>query len=115
MDTIYGMPVVIDKNCETRTWIYPKVKFWAYKPSAATEKWCRAMGYGHQEYRPGCFMVGGKLVIHPELWGEIRKETADGNALASHICKLGRKFRDDSISLPIKPASMLLCSQNFTF
>ena len=72
-----GLPVVVDKNCESREWVYPRERFWSYEPSKETEQWCRYFGFGHDEYKPAMYRVGGTLIVHPAIWDRIKKEAKE--------------------------------------
>lgn len=74
MNLLYGMLVIIDKLAVTKTWVYPKERFWEYIPSAETERWCRYFGYGHEIETPCCYQVGNKWIMHPAIWEALKKE-----------------------------------------
>lgn len=66
---LYGMPVVVDENAMSSVWVFPKDRFIEYGPE--DEKTCRYFGIGHEEWRPACYQVGGKWLIHPTIWDKL--------------------------------------------
>lgn len=60
-----GMRVVASDLAMSKVWVFPFDRFVIYE--ASDEPWCRQLGIGHEETRPGAFMVGGTCYMHPTL------------------------------------------------
>lgn len=68
--TLSGLPVVVDELALRRVWVFPRDRFIEYGPE--DEGWCRALGLGREESRPGAFLVNGTLVVHPAAWEALK-------------------------------------------
>lgn len=69
----YGMPVTVSESAMVPRWKYPTDPFIEYDPG--DERWCRYFGFGRQVSEPGAYQIGNRLLVHPVVWNQIKKET----------------------------------------
>lgn len=66
-----GVPVKVTETAMVRTWVFPSWRFVTFEPK--DERWCRRLGIGHEETRPGAYMLGGMLFCHPVVAEQLKK------------------------------------------
>jgi hypothetical protein len=69
---LYGIQLNITEHAIARTWIFPKDSLVEFEPK--DEEWCRQLGIGHEESKPGAYQIGDTFLIHPKVFDQLALE-----------------------------------------
>ena len=65
-----GFEVKVSRYAMAEVWVFPHDRFVEWEKS--DEELCKRLGIGHKESKPGVFQLGNLLVVHPDIWDQIR-------------------------------------------
>jgi hypothetical protein len=72
MKSFNGFRIEINELVTSRSWIFPKERFFEWEPK--DEWFCKKYGIGHAgPVEPACYQVGNTLVMHPTIYKELVK------------------------------------------
>lgn len=93
----YGVPVHISEHALESVWVFPEDRFVEYEKK--DEAWARKLGYGHEELRPGAYMVGTSLLVHPDVWAEIKRrmDVEIRSTVNDRLEAVSRRLESDAI------------------
>ena len=91
-----GLAVYLDESMVDKVWVFPQHRFFSYEPK--DEGWCRRLGIGYEKTvpKPEAYQIGNKLVMHPTLWEELKKQTKKiESVMDSRLRKIQEKIADE--------------------